>query len=584
MNLGKIVRVLVRLIIRYAKPYWWHLLIVVIAQVIATLATLALPRLNADIIDHGIAAGDTGYIGSTGLVMLGVAGIQVVSEVVATFFAARATMGIGRDLRADVFDQVTELSVHQVQEFGPGTLMTRTTNDLTQVQSLALVVASTVLLSPIMLIGGLVMAMEQDVVLSAVIWAAVPVLLVFVWLLFARVMPLFRRMQDRIDAVNTVLREQIAGIRVVRAFVQEAKQAQRFDRANRELTEVSFGIGRWMVLMGPVIAMILQAAMVAVLFFGGHRVAAGEVQVGGVAALMQYLTLILMAVMMGVFVFMMIPRAAVAARRIQEVLTTEPELDSPHQQMAQPASAELVFDHVQVQLPGAEAPIVDEVSFRIPPGTTTAIIGSTGSGKTTLVKLMSRLIDPTAGVVRLGGVDLRELSRQTVSDLVGLAPQTATLFSGTVGSNLRFAAPQATDEQLREALEIAQCWDFLPQELAAALEYPVSQGGANLSGGQRQRLSIARALVGGRQIYVFDDALSALDASTEAAVRAGLARLQRDSGASVVMVAQRVSAITEADQILVIDQGRIVGIGTHAELSETNAVYRQIIDSQQVTS
>ncbi|WHS35747.1 ABC transporter ATP-binding protein [Auritidibacter ignavus] len=577
-------RVLLRLLSRYAKPYWWHLLIVVIAQVIATLATLALPRLNADIIDHGIAAGDTGYIGSTGLVMLGVAGIQVVSEVVATFFAARATMGIGRDLRADVFDQVTELSVHQVQEFGPGTLMTRTTNDVTQVQSLALVVASTVLLSPIMLIGGLVMAMEQDVVLSAVIWAAVPVLLVFVWLLFARVMPLFRRMQDRIDAVNTVLREQIAGIRVVRAFVQEAKQAQRFDRANRELTEVSFGIGRWMVLMGPVIAMILQAAMVAVLFFGGHRVAAGEVQVGGVAALMQYLTLILMAVMMGVFVFMMIPRAAVAARRIQEVLTTEPELVSPHRQMAQPASAELVFDHVQVQLPGAEAPIVDEVSFRIPPGTTTAIIGSTGSGKSTLVKLMSRLIDPTAGVVRLDGVDLRELSRQTVSDLVGLAPQTATLFSGTVGSNLRFAAPQATDEQLREALEIAQCWDFLPQELAAALEYPVSQGGANLSGGQRQRLSIARALVGGRQIYVFDDALSALDASTEAAVRAGLARLQRGSGASVVMVAQRVSAITEADQILVIDQGRIVGIGTHAELSETNAVYRQIIDSQQVTS
>ncbi|WP_430384084.1 ABC transporter ATP-binding protein [Auritidibacter ignavus] len=575
---------LLRLLSRYAKPYWWHLLIVVIAQVIATLATLALPRLNADIIDHGIAAGDTGYIGSTGLVMLGVAGIQVVSEVVATFFAARATMGIGRDLRADVFDQVTELSVHQVQEFGPGTLMTRTTNDVTQVQSLALVVASTVLLSPIMLIGGLVMAMEQDVVLSAVIWAAVPVLLVFVWLLFARVMPLFRRMQDRIDAVNTVLREQIAGIRVVRAFVQEAKQAQRFDRANRELTEVSFGIGRWMVLMGPVIAMILQAAMVAVLFFGGHRVAAGEVQVGGVAALMQYLTLILMAVMMGVFVFMMIPRAAVAARRIQEVLTTEPELVSPHRQMAQPASAELVFDHVQVQLPGAEAPIVDEVSFRIPPGTTTAIIGSTGSGKSTLVKLMSRLIDPTAGVVRLDGVDLRELSRQTVSDLVGLAPQTATLFSGTVGSNLRFAAPQATDEQLREALEIAQCWDFLPQELAAALEYPVSQGGANLSGGQRQRLSIARALVGGRQIYVFDDALSALDASTEAAVRAGLARLQRGSGASVVMVAQRVSAITEADQILVIDQGRIVGIGTHAELSETNAVYRQIIDSQQVTS
>ncbi|WP_136090020.1 ABC transporter ATP-binding protein, partial [Auritidibacter ignavus] len=262
----------------------------------------------------------------------------------------------------------------------------------------------------------------------------------------------------------------------------------------------------------------------------------------------------------------------------------DPELDSPRQQMAPPASAELVFDHVQVQLPGAEAPIVDEVSFRIPPGTTTAIIGSTGSGKSTLVKLMSRLIDPTAGVVRLGGVDLRELSRQTVSDLVGLAPQTATLFSGTVGSNLRFAAPQATDEQLREALEIAQCWDFLPQELAESLAYPVSQGGANLSGGQRQRLSIARALVGGRQIYVFDDALSALDASTEAAVRAGLARLQRDSGASVVMVAQRVSAITEADQILVIDQGRIVGIGTHAELSETNAVYRQIIDSQQVTS
>ena len=577
-------RVLLRLLSRYAKPYGWHLLIVVIAQVMATMATLALPRLNADIIDHGIATGDTGYIGSTGLVMLGVAGLQVVCEVAATFFAARATMGIGRDLRADLFEQVTDLSVHQVQQFGPGTLMTRTTNDVTQVQSLALVVASTVLLSPIMLIGGLVMAMEQDVVLSAVIWAAVPVLLVFVWLLFARVMPLFRRMQDRIDAVNTVLREQIAGIRVVRAFVQEAKQAQRFDRANRELTEVSFGIGRWMVLMGPVIAMILQAAMVAVLFFGGHRVAAGEVQVGGVAALMQYLTLILMAVMMGVFVFMMIPRAAVAARRIQEVLTTEPELVSPHRQMAQPASAELVFDHVQVQLPGAEAPIVDEVSFRIPPGTTTAIIGSTGSGKSTLVKLMSRLIDPTAGVVRLGGVDLRELSRQTVSDLVGLAPQTATLFSGTVGSNLRFAAPQATDEQLREALEIAQCWDFLPQELAAALEYPVSQGGANLSGGQRQRLSIARALVGGRQIYVFDDALSALDASTEAAVRAGLARLQRDSGASVVMVAQRVSAITEADQILVIDQGRIVGIGTHAELSETNAVYRQIIDSQQVTS
>ncbi|WP_180342590.1 ABC transporter permease, partial [Auritidibacter ignavus] len=315
---------LVRLIIRYAKPYWWHLLIVVIAQVIATLATLALPRLNADIIDHGIAAGDTGYIGSTGLVMLGVAGIQVVSEVVATFFAARATMGIGRDMRADLFEQVTDLSVHQVQQFGPGTLLTRTTNDVEQVQSLALVVASTVLLSPIMLIGGLVMAMEQDVVLSAVIWAAVPVLLVFVWLLFARVMPLFRRMQDRIDAVNTVLREQIAGIRVVRAFVQEAKQAQRFDRANRELTEVSFGIGRWMVLMGPVIAMILQAAMVAVLFFGGHRVAAGEVQVGGVAALMQYLTLILMAGRMGVVVFMMIPRGGGGGRGAPGGLGTQP--------------------------------------------------------------------------------------------------------------------------------------------------------------------------------------------------------------------------------------------------------------------
>lgn len=577
-------RVLLRLLSRYAKPYGWHLLIVVIAQVMATMATLALPRLNADIIDHGIATGDTGYIGSTGLVMLGVAGLQVVCEVGATFFAARATMGIGRDLRADLFEQVTDLSVHQVQQFGPGTLLTRTTNDVEQVQSLALVVASTVLLSPIMLVGGLVMAMEQDVVLSAVVWVAVPVLLLFVWLLFARVLPLFQAMQDSIDGVNTVLREQIAGIRVVRAFVREAEQTRRFDRANRKLTAISLGIGRWMVLMGPVIAMILQAAMVAVLFFGGHRVAAGEVQVGGVAALMQYLTLILMAVMMGVFVFMMIPRAAVAARRIQEVLTTEPELVSPHRQMAQPASAELVFDHVQVQLPGAEAPIVDEVSFRIPPGTTTAIIGSTGSGKSTLVKLMSRLIDPTAGAVRIGGVDLREIPRARLSDLVGLAPQTATLLSGTVGSNLGFATPEATEEQMHQALEIAQCRDFLPQELAESLAYPVSQGGANLSGGQRQRLSIARALVGGRQIYVFDDALSALDASTEAAVRAGLTRYQRSSGASVVMVDQRVAAITEADQILVLEGGRIVGVGTHAELSQSNPVYRQIMDSQQVTS
>lgn len=569
---------LLRLTLHHAKRYWPMVAAVFVLQLLSTIAALWLPSLNAQIIDRGIAQGDTGFIWRTGGFMLIISLGQVVTAVTAVYFGARASMGIGRDLRRRVYRKVDSLSTLETTRFGAGTLITRGTNDVQQVQMLVLMTLNFMVTAPIMAIGGVIMALREDAGLSWLVWVSVVVLAVIVGFLVWLLLPLFRQMQERVDTINSVLREQIMGIRVVRAFVREDYEVERYGVANRDITEISVRVGNIFVLMFPVIMMVLHVATGAVLWFGGHRVDAGQVEVGSLTAFLQYLLQILMAVMMGVFMTMMIPRAVVCAERIRELLETESSLSFPSAEtVPTPTSGRVEFRGVTFGFPGAEKPVIENVSFVAEAGKTTAIIGSTGSGKTTLLNLILRLYDPQEGSITVDGAPVSALTRAQLARTLSLVPQRPYLFSGTIGSNLRFGRPEASDEELWEALRVAQGDDFVrAKELQ--LDEPMAQGGTSVSGGQRQRLSIARALVARPRVYLFDDSFSALDVATDARLRAALP--QATEGATTIIVAQRVSTITGADQILVIEDGRIAGRGTHAELLETNEVYREIVRSQ----
>ncbi len=581
---------LLRIVARYGKRYSGAVLAVMVLQLITTLATLYLPDLNADIIDNGVAQADVEYIWRVGLRMLVVALVQIAAAIGAVWFASHAAMRTGRDIRAEVFDRVTGFSQEDMSHFGTPTLITRGTNDVQQIQMTMLLAMNFMVAAPIMAIGGIIMALRQDVGMSWLVVVAVVVLAVVVVILAAVLMPMFRKMQERLDAINGVLREQIAGIRVVRAFGREDHEVERFGDANLAISRLSLNIGRIFVTMFPVIMLILNLATAAVLWFGGHRVDQGLVEVGALTAFMQYLMQILMAVMMGVFMLMMLPRAIVCARRVAEVLAYTPQMQGREGGEVRSRgggasrSDELsVFDgtvefrDVSYTYPGAEQPVLNRVSFTAAPGTTTAIIGATGSGKSTLVGLIPRLYSPTSGTVLVGGANVQEMPRAELVKRVSMVPQKPWLYSGTVASNLRIADPDATDEQLWRALEIAQA------SFVEDLEMPISQGGTNVSGGQRQRLCIARMLVAAPSIMLFDDSFSALDALTEANLRSALASAAQQGGAAPtqIVVAQRVASITDADQILVMEAGEIIARGTHEELMRTSETYQEIERSQQ---
>jgi ATP-binding cassette subfamily B protein len=567
-----------RLLHQHLWPYRSLLLAVVVLQAVQTAATLTLPSLNADLLDNGVLVGDNAYIWRTGAVMLAFSLVQIVFAVGAVWFGARAAMGFGRDVRRHLFHQVTAFSAREVGDFGAPSLITRITNDVQQVQVLVVMFATMMITAPLTMVIGLVMAVREDLGLSVVLAVAIPAAVLILGVVIVRMVPAFRLMQERIDRVNAVLREQITGIRVVRAFVREPQERARFAGANAELTDVSLRAGRLMSLMFPTVGLIVNLSSLAVLWVGADRIASGAMQIGSLVAYLTYLVQILMAVVMLTVTVSMIPRAGVAAERIVEVLDTESTVVPP----AEPVTA--VPEHGAVELrdvtfcyPGAEHPVLSHVSFRVEAGTTTAIIGSTGAGKTTLVNLVLRLIDATEGTVSVNGVDVRDLDPALLWGNIGYVPQKAYLFSGTVASNLRFGRPDATDAELWDALEVAQAAGFV-RAMPNGLDSEITQGGTNVSGGQRQRLSIARALVVRPEIFVFDDSFSALDLATEARLRAALAA--RTSGAAVLIVAQRVSTIRDADQIIVLDDGEVVGRGTHDELVHTCPTYAEIVESQ----
>jgi len=570
---------MLRLLRERLAPYRTWLALVVGFQFVAVVAMLYLPSLNADIIDEGVATGDTGYIVRVGAIMLAVSLVQIVCSVSAVWFGARTAMGFGRDVRGALFHRVGAFSTREVQHFGAPSLITRSTNDVQQVQMLVLMACTIAVSSPIMMVGGVIMALREDVGLGWVLAVVVPALFLSVGFVVSKMVPSFRVMQVRIDEVNRVLREQITGIRVVRAFVREPHEAQRFGAANDELTAVAVRAGRWMATMFPLVILVVNVSSVAVIWFGGHRVDNGQMEVGALTAFLTYLMQILMSVMMATFMLMMIPRASVCADRIVEVLDTHTSVPVPADPVApDPARrGELDLDHVTFAYPGAESPVLNDVSLRARPGQTVAVIGSTGAGKSTLVNLVPRLFDATEGEVRVGGTDVRRMDPDGLWATIGLVPQRAYLFSGTVRSNLLHGKPDATEEELWEALEVAQGRDFV-EAIPEGLDAPVAQGGTNFSGGQRQRLAIARAVVRRPSVYLFDDAFSALDLATDARLRTALKPITRD--ATVLVVAQRVSSIVDADQIVVLEEGRVVGRGTHHELLAGNETYQEIVTSQ----
>ncbi|MCZ2525014.1 MULTISPECIES: ABC transporter ATP-binding protein [Streptomyces] len=559
-------------------PYRRPLALLVLLQFLQTCATLYLPTLNADIIDNGVVRGDTGYILSSGALMIAVTVVQVVCNTGAVHYGARTAAALGRDLRAAVFDRVQSFSAREVGRFGAPSLITRTTNDVQQVQMLALMAFTLMVSAPIMCVGGIVMALGQDVPLSAVLLVVVPVLGAAVGLVVRRLRPLFRSVQERLDTVNRVLREQITGNRVIRAFVRDAHEEERFRGANADLTDVSTRAGQMLALMFPVVMTVVNVSSVAVLWFGAHRIDDGGMEIGALTAFLAYLMQIVMAVMMATFMFMMVPRAEVCAERIQEVLDTDSSVVPPADPVRElRGRGRLEIRGAGFRYPGAEEPVLRDVDLVAGPGETTAVIGSTGSGKSTLLGLVPRLFDATDGEVLVGGVNVRDLDPALLARTVGLVPQKPYLFSGTVATNLRYGNPGATDEELWHALEVAQARDFV-ERLEGGLDAPISQGGTNVSGGQRQRLAIARTLVQRPGIYLFDDSFSALDYATDAALRAALAH--ETAGATVVIVAQRVSTVRDADRIVVLDGGRVVGTGRHHELMEDNDTYREIVLSQ----
>jgi len=569
---------LLKLLGRYLRPYRWWLLGVLIFQFASALATLYLPTLNANIIDRGVATGDTDYIWRTGAFMLFVSLGQIIASIIATWCAARAAMQLGRDMRNDLYRRVSGYSEREISRFGAGSLITRNTNDVQQVQMLAMAGATMMISAPMMAIGGIVMAMRQNVGLSWIIWVAVPILLIFMSIIIARMVPLFRSYQERLDSLNRIMREQLTGVRVVRAFVREEIEAARYRAANTDMMNVGRKVGNLFVLTFPVAMLIANVMILAVLWFGAHGVDTGAVEIGTLMAFMQYVGQIIFGVIMAAFMVTMVPRAAVSADRIGEVFALDGSLAEPTNPILNmPTPGTIDFDNVTFTFPGADAPVLENVTFHVKPGQTAAVVGSTGAGKTTLVSLAARLLDASSGAVRIGGVDVRELPLDTLWQSEGLVPQKPFLFAGTVRSNVAFGNPAATDDEIWRALAIAQGEDFV-REMPQGLDSYIAQGGTNVSGGQRQRLSIARAILSGADILLLDDSFSALDVSTDAKLRAALWREMPQT--TKLVVAQRISSVIDADVILVLDAGHLVGIGTHEELLANNETYREIVQSQ----
>ena len=567
-----------RLIFTHLKPYWRELLAVLVLQVLATAMSLYLPNLNAQIIDDGVVKGDTDLIWRSGALMLLFSLVQAAGQIGATWFGALTAMSLGRDLRAAIFDRALSFSTREMRDFGASSLLTRNTNDVLQVQTIVQTTLTIIVGAPIMMVGGFVMAVREDFGLSWIIAVSVAVLGVAVSLLVIFVSPLFQRMQTNLDNLNRVLREQISGIRVIRAFIREDHESKRFEGANEDVYSVTLRASRWMVLLFPIAMFMVNISSVAVIWFGAFRIDSGDIQIGQMTAFLNYLIQILISVMMSTMLLFLAPRSAVSANRILEVLDTEPTVAPPTDPVTpQELTGVVEFRDVTFTYPGAEDPVLANVSFTLTPGRTTAIIGSTGSGKSTLVNLIPRLYDVSSGEVLVDGVDVRRLDPDALWSRIGLVPQKPYLFSGTVSSNLLYGRPDATQEQMWEALRIAQAADFV-EKLDGGLAAHIAQGGTNVSGGQRQRLSIARALVKEPAIYVFDDSFSALDVATDARLRAALAPATAER--ATLIVAQRVATIRGADEILVLEHGRIVGRGTHDELLASNATYQEIVDSQ----
>ncbi len=567
-----------RLLRTHLGPYRRLLTIVIVLQAIQTAAALTLPALNANIIDNGVLLGDNGYIWRTGGIMLAFSFVQIVFVIAAVWFGAQAAMSFGRDLRRDIFQQVNSYSAREVGHFGAPSLITRVTNDVQQVQMLVVLACTMMIAAPITMVFGIVFAIREDIGLSVIMLVAIPILIVVLGIIISRMVPTFQVMQLKVDRVNAVLREQITGIRVVRAFVREPQEVARFAEANDDLTKTSLRAGRLMSLMFPTVSLFISVSSVAVLWLGANRINGGDMELGSVVAYLSYLVQVLIAVVMLTFMVSMIPRAAVAAERIEEVLNTDSSVVPPSSPITAVTEHGTVdFDRVGFTYPGATSPVLSDISFRVSPGRTTAIIGSTGSGKSTIVDLVPRLFDATEGSVSMNGVDVRQLDPDLLWGSIGYVPQKPYLFSGTVASNLRFGRPDATEEELWNALEVAQGAGFV-QSMPQGLDSPITQGGTNVSGGQRQRLSIARALVMRPDIYIFDDSFSALDLATDARLRLALRPHVQEAG--VLIVAQRVSTIADADQIIVVEKGRIVGRGRHVALIETCPTYAEIVDSQ----
>ena len=569
---------LIKLLRRFLAPYKGLIVMVILLQLTSTIASLFLPSLNAAIIDSGVAKGDNAFILRTGAIMLGVTVLQVLAQIAVSYYASRTAMSFGRDVRTSLFSRVLSFSSREVNKFGAPSLITRNTNDVQQVQQMVLMTLMLIVNTPIMMIGGVIMALREDVGLSWLIVAAVVVLAAVIGGIILQTMPLFRRMQTLTDTLNRVLREQIAGLRVIRAFVREPYEADRFAEANADVSDTAMKVGRRMMTLFPTVMFVMNVSSIGVMWFGGLRVDNGDLQVGQLTAFLQYLMQILMAVMMSTMMLMIAPRASVCAGRIDEVLSTSSSVVPPQNPVTTLHSAgEVGFDHVSFAYPGAENPVLRDITFTVNAGETTAIIGSTGAGKSTLINLIPRLFDPTSGVVDVDGVDVKTLEPDLLWSKIGLVPQKPYLFTGTVASNLRYGKPDATDDELWHALEVAQARDFVGA-MPEGLNSPIAQGGTNVSGGQRQRLSIARALVKRPDVYVFDDSFSALDVTTDANLRAALA--SETSEAAVVIVAQRVSTIRNADQIVVLEHGQIVGLGRHDDLLVSCPTYAEIVDSQ----
>jgi len=575
---------MIRLLRTYLRPYTWPLVAVFALLLVQAIGNLYLPTLNGDIINFGVAKGDNDYILRTGGFMLLVTLALGIASILAVYGAAIISMGFGRNVRSAIFRKVESFSQVEVNQFGPASLITRNTNDVQQVQMVLFMGLVLMVSAPILIVGGIIMAIRQDVPLSGLLVVVLPIMVVFIGLVMVRAIPLFRAMQTKLDRINQVMRETLSGVRVIRAFVRTDHEEQRFDDANVDLFETSLKVNRLFAVTIPVMTAILNVSTVAVMWFGAIRVNSGDMPIGNLTAFLQYLMQILFAVLMAVFMFVFIPRAAVSAGRIQEVLETEPMIRDPEhpvpiptQRPGERTGAEIEFRDVEFRYPGAEEPVLHAISFTALPGETTAIVGSTGAGKSTLINLIPRLYDATGGSVLLDGIDVRDVDRSDLWAKIGLIPQKAFLFSGTVASNLRFGDEEAGDDDLWRALEIAQGREFV-SEMEGGLEGPITQGGTNVSGGQRQRLAIARALVKQASVYIFDDSFSALDFATDARLRAAI---DRELGwATIIIVAQRVGTIMQADRILVMDAGRIVGSGTHAELLESNETYREIVFSQ----